>query len=306
MVIDKKIAVLVPCYNESKTVAKVVEDFKRELPNAEIFVYDNNSRDDTFKIAREAGATVKKESSQGKGNAVRSMFRDIEADYCILVDGDDTYPAERAKDLLREAEKGFDMVVGDRLSNGAYAKENKRNFHNFGNNLVLFLINRLFGVRLKDIMSGYRVFSRRFVSLYPALCEGFQLETDMTIFALNRKLKIAEVPIDYRDRPKGSESKLNTFSDGFKVIASIFNLYRFFYPLRYFSIVALLFFATGVFLGTPVVLEFIETRYVSKVPSAVLASGIVILSVMIFSNGLILDSIKKSDQENFERELKRK
>lgn len=233
------------------------------------------------------------------------MFRDIEADYYVLVDGDDTYPAENIQMLLKEASNGADIVVGDRLSNKTYLKENKREFHNFGNRLVLFLINRLFGVKLKDIMSGYRVFSRRFVKVYPALCEGFQLETDMTIFALSRKLKIAEIPIEYRDRPLGSESKLNTFSDGARVLLTIFNLYRFFYPFRYFLILAGIFCATGILFGIPVIVEFIETRYVYKIPSAILASGLMILSIISFSNGLILDSINKSDQENFERELKR-
>ncbi|MDO8241149.1 MAG: glycosyltransferase family 2 protein [Candidatus Moranbacteria bacterium] len=303
---DKKIAVLVPCYNEAQTIAKVVADFKREIPQAEIYVYDNNSKDATFAIAKEAGAIVRKESRQGKGNVVRSMLRDIEADFYVLIDGDDTYPAESVQALLQEAELGADVVVGDRLSNGTYTRENKRDFHTFGNGLVLFLINHLYDVKLKDIMSGYRVFSRRFVKTYPALCEGFQLETDMTIFALSRKLKIQEVPIIYRDRPAGSESKLNTFSDGFRVLTTIFNLYRYFYPLRYFSLVAAIFFLVGVSFGIPVVVEFIETRFVSKVPSAILASGLMVLAIISFSNGLILDSINKSDQEEFERHLKKR
>lgn len=302
----KKIAVLVPCYNEAQTIAKVVADFHRELPDAEIFVYDNNSKDDTSGAAQGVGAIVRKEPRQGKGNVVRSMLRDIEADYYVLVDGDDTYPAESVQALLSESVAGADMVIGDRLSNGTYAKENKRGFHNFGNNLVLFLINRLYGTGLKDIMSGYRVFSRRFVKTYPALCEGFQLETDMTIFALSRKLRITEIPIVYRDRPKGSQSKLNTYSDGFKVIMTIFNLYRFFHPFRYFSFVASVFFIAGVFVGTPVIVEFVETQFITKIPSAVLASGLMILAIITFSSALILDSLNKSDQEEFERELKRK
>ncbi len=306
MITSKKIAVLIPCYNEEKTIQKVVNDFREVLPAADIYVYDNNSSDNTFEIAKNCGAIVRKEARQGKGNVVRSMFREVEADYYILVDGDDTYPAESVMALLEKAEDGADLVVGDRLSNGTYAKENKRGFHNFGNNLVLFLINKLFGVGLRDIMSGYRVFSKRFVKMYPVLCEGFQLETDMTIFALSRKLKISEVPITYRDRPVGSESKLNTFSDGFRVIATIFNLYRFFYPLRYFTILASLFFIFGVVFGLPVIVEFVETRYVTKIPSAILASGVMVLSIISFSNGLILDSINKSDQENFERNLKEK
>lgn len=301
----KKIAVLVPCYNEAQTIAKVVADFRRELPEAEVFVYDNNSGDETARRATDAGATVRREPLQGKGNVVRSMLRDIDADRYVLVDGDDTYPAETVHALLSEVAAGADIAVGDRLSNGAYAKENKRGFHNFGNNLVLFLINRLFGVGLRDIMSGYRVFSRRFVKMYPALCEGFQLETDMTIFALSRKLRIAEVPVEYRDRPKGSSSKLNTYSDGFKVIMTIFNLYRFFHPLRYFGIVAVLLFFAGLIAGLPVIVEFVGTGYITKVPSAILASGLMVLAIVSFSNGLILDSINRSDREDFERALKR-
>ncbi|MFA5993932.1 MAG: glycosyltransferase family 2 protein [Parcubacteria group bacterium] len=305
MVTDKKIAVLIPCYNEALTIAKVVADFKKEIPQAQIYVYDNNSKDETFAIAKATGAIVRRELRQGKGNVARSMFREIDADYYVLVDGDDTYPAENAMELLALAADGTDMVIGDRLSNGTYAKENKRGFHNFGNNLVLFLINRLFGVGLRDIMSGYRVFSRRFVKMYPALCEGFQLETDMTIFALSRKMMIVEIPIVYRDRPQGSESKLNTFSDGFRVIMTIFNLYRFFYPLRYFSFIAMIFVLGGIAFGAPVIAEFMKTQYVSKVPSAILASGLMILGIITFSSGLILDSINKSDQEDFERNLKR-
>lgn len=303
---SKGIAVLVPCYNEAQTIAKVVADFRRELPGAEVFVYDNNSKDETIKIARDSGAIVRKEPRQGKGNVVRSMLRDIEADYYVLVDGDDTYPAENIKALISEAMAGADMVVGDRLSNGTYEKENKRGFHNFGNNLVLFLINRLYGTGLRDIMSGYRVFSKRFVRTYPALCEGFQLETDMTIFALSRKLSIAEVPIVYRDRPKGSQSKLNTYSDGFKVIMAIFNLYRFFHPFRYFTSIAGVFFLASIFIGTPVIVEFFATHFITKIPSAVLASGLMILAITTFSSGLILDSLNKSGQEEFERELKRR
>ena len=300
-----KIAILIPCYNEEKTVGKVIADFKKNIPQADIYVYDNNSKDKTFEVAQLAGATVKKEEKQGKGNVVRSMFRDINADYYLLVDGDDTYPAESAQALLAFISNGVDMVIGDRLSNGMYAKENKRSFHNFGNNLVLFLINRLYGVKLKDIMSGYRVFSRRFVNLYPVLCEGFQLETDLTIFALSHKLKVVEVPVAYRDRPVGSESKLNTYSDGFKVILTIFNLYRYFYPLKYFSFMAGVLTIAGLVIGTPVTIEFFETQYITKIPSAVLASGLIILAFVTFFSGLILDSINKIDQENFEREYKK-
>jgi glycosyltransferase involved in cell wall biosynthesis len=301
---NKKVAVLIPCYNEAQTIEKVVGDFRRELPGAEIFVYDNNSEDDGAERARRAGAVVVREARQGKGNVVRSMFRDVDADFYLLVDGDDTNPAEKAAALLSEVERGVDMAVGDRLSNGAYAKENKRGFHHFGNNLVLFLVNRLYGSGLSDIMSGYRAFSRRFVKTYPALCEGFQLETDMTVFALSRGLGISEIPIDYRDRPEGSQSKLNTFSDGFRVLSAIFNLYRFFHPLKYFGILSAFFLFLGMSFGVPVIVEFMESRFVSKIPSAVLASGLMVLSIVSLSNGLILDSINRSDREEFERALK--
>jgi glycosyltransferase involved in cell wall biosynthesis len=233
------------------------------------------------------------------------MFRDIDADYYVLVDGDDTYPSENIHALLTMAENGIDMAVGDRLSNGAYAKENERRFHAIGNDLVKALINKLFGVSLRDIMSGYRVFSQRFVKLYPVLCEGFQLETDMTIFALSRRLSLGEVPIKYRNRPQGSTSKLNTFSDGIRVIVAIFNLYRFFHPIRFFGSLSVLFFLCGLFVGLPVIIEFTETHYIQKVPSAILASGIMILSILSFFNGLVLDANKRSEQEQFERDLKR-
>lgn len=302
---NSRIAILIPCFNEAATIGKVVADFKRVLPTAQVYVYDNRSNDGTADIASAAGAIVCYEVRRGKGNVVRSMFRDIEADWYFLVDGDDTYPAEQAIDLLKQAEGGADMVVGDRLSNGTYAKENKRGFHAFGNALVLFLINRLYRTKLHDIMSGYRVFSRRFVAMYPALSDGFQIETDMTVFALNRRFRMAEVPITYRDRPVGSTSKLSTYRDGVRVILTIFNLYRFFHPLRYFSLIALGLFLLGVAVGLPVIVEFLETHFISKVPSAILASGLMVLALVVFSNALILDALNRSDQESFERQLKR-
>lgn len=302
---NSRIAVLIPCYNEAGTIAKVVGDFHRELPEATVYVYDNNSTDGTANIAKAAGAIVRHEPRQGKGNVVRSMLRDTVADYVVLVDGDDTYPADAIASMLQVAESGVDLVVGDRLSNGTYRSANKRGFHNFGNNLVLFLINHLYGTGLSDIMSGYRVFSRRFVRMYPALCSGFQLETDMTIFALSRKLRIAEVPVVYRDRPAGSQSKLSTYSDGLRVLAAIFNLYRLFHPLRYFSTIAGVLLLAGALVGTPVLLEFYATHFITRVPSAVLASGLIILASITFLGGLILDALNKSDQEEFERELKK-
>lgn len=297
---NKKIAVLIPCYNEEKTVEKVVSDFKKELPNADIYIYDNNSTDKTYLIASKLEINLKKEFKKGKGNVVRSMFRDIEADYYILVDGDDTYPVEKAHLLLEKAYEGYDMVVGDRISNNFYSKENKRIFHDFGNNLVIWFVNKLFKANLKDIMSGYRCFSKRFVKSYPVLPQGFQIETDMTIFALYRFFSIKEIPVEYRDRPKGSVSKLNTYSDGLKVLLTIFNLYRYYFPFKFFSIVSSILLFTGLVVGFPVIVEYIDFKYVYKTPSAVLASSLVILSFLSFISGVILDSVKHSNKELFE------
>ncbi|HHX58667.1 MAG TPA: glycosyltransferase [Candidatus Moranbacteria bacterium] len=300
-----KIAVLIPCYNEEKTITKVVNDFKKELPEAEIFVYDNNSKDKTYELAEKAGARMGREFRQGKGFVVQRMFREIEADYYVLVDGDDTYPAQEVKDLLNVAQKyDADMVVGDRLSNGTYAKENKRGFHNFGNSLVKNLVNLFFKSNLKDIMSGYRVFSRNFVKNYPILVGGFQLETDMTIFALDKKFLIKEFAIQYRDRPAGSVSKLNTFSDGLRVIVIIFNLLRYYRPLFFFSTIALALFLFSLAVGLPVITEYLETDYITKIPSAVLASGAMILSLIFFVCGIILDAIKRLESEIIQLKMK--
>lgn len=301
----KKIAILIPCYNEEKTITKVVSDFKQQLPDADIYVYDNNSKDKTFELALNAGAYVRKEFRQGKGFVVQRMFREIDADFYVLVDGDDTYPAEDVVKLVSKAEEGADIVVGDRLSNGTYANENKRGFHNFGNTLVRSLVNLLFKSQLKDIMSGYRVFSKDFVKTYPVLVGGFQLETDMTIFALDRNFVIAEVPIVYRDRPKGSFSKLNTFSDGTKVIVTIFNLFRYYRPFFYFSLVSIIFLLLGIFIGLPVIIEYIDTKYITKVPSAILAATFMMLGALSFVCGIILDAVKYSSKEMFELNMKK-
>lgn len=302
----KKIAVLVPCYNEELTIEKVIKDFQKEVPDAEIFVYDNNSQDRTSEIAKNSGAIVKKESLQGKGNVVRSMFRDIDADVYIMVDGDDTYPASAVKKMIIPIANGnADLVVGDRLSNDTYHKENKRNFHSFGNDLVKKLINNIFKANLSDIMSGYRAFSRRFVKNYPVLCDGFQVETDMTIFALDRKLHIREISIVYRDRPDGSESKLNTFSDGRKVLMTILNLYRHYKPLYFFGILATILLVLSVIVGIPVVMEFLSEQYVYRVPSAVLATGLIILSLLSLVLGLILDSVRHGNKELLEIKIKK-
>lgn len=296
-----KVAVLIPCYNEEITIGKVIDDFKRALPDSEIYVYDNNSKDKTSEIASKHGAIVKKEYRQGKGNVVRSMFRDIDADYYIMVDGDDTYPAEFAPRLLEPLLNGeANMTIGDRLSNGTYYNENKRAFHDFGNNMVRWLINKLFKSGIKDIMTGYRGFDREFVKAMPVLSPRFEIETEMSIHALDKKFLIKEIPIEYRDRPEGSESKLNTFSDGLKVLKTIFTLFKDYKPLPFFSISAFIFLITGLAVGIPVLIEFGSVRYITKVPSAILAVGLIILSMLIFGCGVILDTVVKHNKAIYE------
>lgn len=297
---DKKIAVLIPCYNEELTVEKTVGDFKRVLPNADIYVYNNNSKDRTKELALNAGAIVRDEYRQGKGAVVRSMFRDIDADVYIMVDGDDTYPAEEVEDLIAPVLEGkADMVIGDRLSS-TYYTENKRPFHNFGNSLVKGLINFLFKSDLNDIMTGYRSFSKRFVKCMPVMSDGFQIETEMTIFALTNNMQVVNVPITYRDRPEGSESKLNTFSDGFKVLLTLFNLFKDNRPFLFFGCLSLIIFVVGLIVGIPVIDEFIKTAYITKVPSAVLAAALMINSFLMLSVGIILDAIKNQKRYLFE------
>ena len=301
-----KIAVLVPCYNEEMTVEKVVLDFKKALPEAKIYVYDNNSNDLTAERALSAGAIVRRESKQGKGNVVRSMFRDIDADYYVLVDGDDTYPADEARNMIDVAiSEQADMIIGDRLSNGTYIKENKRNFHRFGNKLVQTLVNKIFGSDIHDIMTGYRVFSRRFVKVFPILSEGFQIETEMTVFALNNKMKIKEVPITYRDRPEGSFSKLNTIRDGIRVLTIISSLFKHTQPMMFFGGISLIFATAMLIVGIPVIVEFLLTHYITLVPSAILASGLAVLSVLFFVVALILDSMAYYEKIHFQRDLNR-
>lgn len=302
----KKIAVLIPCYNEEQTIKKVVGDFKRELPTADIHVYDNNSKDQTAMLAQNAGAIVKREYRQGKGFVVQRMFREIDAEIYVLVDGDDTYPAERVKNLIDLVELGgADMAVGDRLTNGRYANENKRGFHNFGNFLVKLLVNVLFKSNLRDIMSGYRVFSRDFIKNYPVLVGGFQIETDMTIFALDKNFVIKELSVEYRDRPEGSVSKLNTFSDGVKVVMTIFNLLRHYKPLMFFGTLSAFFVGIGILVGLPVIEEYFLTHYISKIPSAILAAALIMLGFFSFTSGIILDSVKKLRSEFIELNMKR-
>ena len=298
--VKEKIAVLVPCYNEELTVTKVVKDFKKALPTADIYVYNNNSKDKTREKAIKAGAIVRDEFAQGKGNVVRSMFREIDADVYVMVDGDDTYPAEEVKKLIAPVLEGkADMVIGDRLSS-TYYEENKRPFHNFGNSLVKGLINFLFKSDLEDIMTGYRAFSKKFVKCMPVMSDGFQIETEMTIFGLTNNMKLVNVPITYRDRPEGSESKLNTFSDGFKVLLTLFNLFKDNRPFLMFSLIGLIFMIIGLIVGVPVISEFARTAYVSKVPSAVLAAALMINAFLLFNVGIILDAIKNEKRYLFE------
>lgn len=297
----EKIAVLLPAYNEEVTIVKVIEDFRRVLPHADIYVYDNNSKDKTNQLAREAGAIVRFEPRQGKGNVVRSMFREIDADYYVMADADDTYPAAEVEALLQPLRDGLaDMTIGDRLSNGTYAEENKRGFHGFGNNLVRLLVNKLYKGNYNDIMTGYRGFNRLFVKNFPVLSPGFEIETELSIHALDKRFKLVEVPITYKDRPEGSESKLSTFSDGFKVLRMIFNLFKDYNPLIFFSILTFLFFVLGLIVGIPVISEFARTGMIDKVPSAVLATGFMILSALSFVAGFILDTVVRQHRMQYE------
>lgn len=289
-----KIAVLIPCYNEELTISKVVSDFKKELPEADIYVYNNNSKDNTVAEAKKAGAIVRNEYKQGKGNVVRSMFQDIDADVYVMVDGDDTYPADEARKLIEPIIKeNIDMVIGDRLSS-TYYTENKRPFHNFGNNLVRNLVNYLFKSNVRDIMTGYRAFSKKFVKSMPVMSDGFQIETEMTVFSLVNHMNIKEVTITYRDRPEGSVSKLNTYKDGMKVLLTLFNLFKDNRPFLFFTFISLVFFIAGIVIGLPVITEFVKTAYITKVPSAVLAAALMINSFLFISVGIILDAIKNT------------
>lgn len=296
-----KVAIIIPCYNEELTIKKVISDFRRELPDADIYVYDNNSKDNTFEIAKNSGAIVKKEFRQGKGNVVRSMFRDIDADCYVMVDGDDTYPAEFVHSLIEPIKnKEANMVIGDRLSNGTYKNENKRAFHNIGNLMVRSLINKLFSSDIYDIMTGYRSFDREFVKSMPVLSSGFEIETEISIHALDKKFLIKEIPIDYRDRPEGSFSKLNTFNDGIKVLKTVFMLFKDYKPLIFFTFWTIIFFILGLLAGTPVIIEFLETHFISKMPSAILAVGLIILSMLSLICGLILDTVVKQQKRTYE------
>ena len=299
-----KIAVLVPCYNEAQTIAKVVTDFKAALPEAVIYVYDNNSTDNTAELARNAGAVVRYEHQQGKGNVVRRMFQEIEAECYVMADGDDAYPAHNAPALVRHVLEGqADMVVGDRLS-ATYFTENKRPFHNFGNSLVRWCINHIFKSNIKDVMTGYRAFSYRFVKTFPVVSHGFEIETEMTIHAITMNMLVRNELVDYRDRPEGSVSKLNTVSDGIKVLMTIFNLFRNYKPMQFFSVLALILLIIDAAVFIPLVLiPFNQTGLVERFPTLIVCGFVAIAAILSFFNGMVLDAIMQKERREFEFRL---
>lgn len=295
---DTSIAVLLPCYNEEVTIGKVVRDFKNSLPDATIYVYDNNSTDRTAEIAAAEGAIVRREPRQGKGNVIRAMFEDIDADVYVMADGDDTYPADAAPAMVAKVLDGYDMVIGDRLSS-TYFQENKRPFHNFGNRLVRGSINGLFGAHVTDIMTGYRAFSFTFVKTYPVLSRGFEVETEMTIHSLNNNLRLYEMPIQYRDRPEGSVSKLDTVGDGIKVMSTIFRMIREYKPLPFFGGLGLIIGIVGIVLCGTVTFEFAKTGVVTHFPTLIGAVMLVIAGLLLIIAGIILDVMAKNDRKTF-------
>lgn len=296
----KKVAILIPCYNEAITIGKVISDFQKYLPDATIYVFDNNSTDETTSIAAKSGAIIKHVYQQGKGNVIRAMFREVESDCYLMIDGDDTYPAEEASKLIKPIIEGkAEMVIGDRLSS-TYFKENKRAFHNTGNILVRKLINVIWKKNLKDIMSGYRAFSNSFVKLFPVMSPGFEIETEMTIHALDKRLNIIEIPIQYKDRPLGSESKLNTFSDGFKVIKMIIMLFKEYKPLLFFGWLAIVFSILSILFFIPVFLEYIEIGLVPRFPTFILSVFLALSGILSFFTGLILDVIVQKNRKDYE------
>ena len=298
-----KIAVLIPCYNESKTIEKVVKDFKSVLPEAVIYVYDNNSSDNTAEKAEKAGAVVRHEYMQGKGNVIRRMFREIDAEVYIMADGDDTYPAEYAREMADKVIfKKADMVVGDRLSS-TYFTENKRPFHNLGNTLVRGSINRLFKNNIKDVMTGYRAFSYNFVKTFPVLSQGFEIETEMTIHAVDKNMAVENVIIDYRDRPDGSESKLNTYSDGFKVLKTIIRLYKNYKPRQFFTLFSFLLVIIALIFFVPVFITYIKTGLVPQMPTLVMCGFVVLAAIQSYFSGLILSTIAQRSKQDFEYKL---
>ncbi len=292
------VAVLLPCYNEEITIGNVIRDFRSTLPDAAVYVYDNNSTDHTAEIAEQEGAIVRKEPRQGKGNVIRAMFEDIDADVYIMADGDDTYPADAAHAMVEKILEGYDMVIGDRLSS-TYFQENKRPFHNFGNRLVRGSINTLFGAHVTDIMTGYRAFSFTFAKTYPVLSRGFEVETEMTIHSLNNNLRLYEMPIQYRDRPEGSVSKLDTVGDGIKVMSTIFRMIREYKPLPFFGGFGLLLGIIGLILTISVGIDFMHTGIVARFPTLIGAVMLIIVGLLLIVTGIILDAIAKNDRKTF-------
>ena len=298
-----KIAVMLPCYNEEKTIRKVVEDFRAALPDAVIYVYDNNSTDASASIAAASGAVVRREYRQGKGNVVRRMFREIDAACYVMADADDTYPAEAAQEMADLVlEKHADMVIGDRLSS-TYTKENKRLFHSFGNNLVRWSINRLFHTDIRDIMTGYRAFSYEFVKTYPVLSGGFEIETEMTIHAIDRKMQVENVVVEYRDRPDGSESKLDTYSDGIKVLLTIVKLYRNYRPMRFFGGISMILALLSVLFFIPVWIAYINTGLVARIPTLIVCGIVMVIALLMLIAGVILSTLRGKDRRDFEFRL---
>ena len=299
----EKIAVLIPCYNEEKTIKKVVRDWKKELPEATIYVYNNNSTDRTAEIAKEAGAVVRDENQQGKGNVIRRMFREIDAQCYVMIDGDDTYPAEFGREMVDKVlERKVDMVVGDRLSS-TYFEENKRPFHNFGNSLVRGTINRLFRSNIRDIMTGYRAFSYQFVKTFPVLSKGFEIETEMSIHAVDKNMLVENVIIDYRDRPDGSESKLNTYSDGAKVLKTIMGLYKNYKPMQFFGLLAAILMIIALAMFMPVFVVYLKTGLVPNFPTLIVSGFIAMAALQSFFAGLVLSTIVQKDRQLFEYKL---
>ena len=298
-----KVAVLIPCYNESKTIEKVIKDFKAVLPDATIYVYDNNSTDGTDEIARQNGAVVRYEYQQGKGNVIRRMFRDIDAECYIMTDGDDTYPAVNAPEMVDKVlNRNVDMVVGDRLSS-TYFQENKRPFHNFGNSLVRSSINHLFHTDIKDIMTGYRAFSYEFVKTFPVISRGFEIETEMSIHAADKNMFVENVVVDYKDRPEGSESKLNTYSDGAKVLKTIMGLYKNYKPMQFFGLLAAILMIIALAMFMPVFVVYLKTGLVPNFPTLIVSGFIAMAALQSFFAGLVLSTIVQKDRQLFEYKL---
>lgn len=303
MIMEYKVAILLPCYNEEKTIGKVVRDFREVLPSVDIYVYNNNSTDRTVEEATASGAIVRHEYTQGKGNVIRRMFREVEADCYLMADGDDTYSAHHAPNMVKEVlEKQADMVIGDRLSS-TYFTQNKRPFHNFGNRLVRSLICHLWHIKVKDIITGYRAFSRSFVKLYPVMSGQFEVETEMTIHALDKNFRLVEIPIDYRDRPEGSNSKFNTFSNGFKVLRTIFTLFKEYRLMRFFGWLAVLLAVVGTMLVVPVLMDFFDTGLVLRFPTLFVSLFLFLTALQSLFTGLCLDVMVTKDRKQYELQL---